>query len=98
MDGFVERDENEESAYLAEEIGNGVTREQLIESMEELLVFTKKAVYTWEDDFGALIFASAHSSSRPSLLAPRDRLAGDCRCRRRSGLTGRAVPGPCSRT
>lgn len=64
MNGFVERDENEANAYLAEEIGNGVTREQLIESMEELLVFTKKAVYTWEDDFGALIFATVARSGR----------------------------------
>lgn len=64
MDGFVERDEGEAAAYLAEEIGPGVTREQLIESMEELLVFTKKVVYTWEDDLGALIFATIARSGR----------------------------------
>ncbi len=64
MDGFVERDENKASAYLAEELGNGVTRDQLIESMEELLVFTKRAVYTWETDFGALIFGTVARSGR----------------------------------
>lgn len=64
MDGFVERDEVGASAYLAEEIGGGVSREQLIESMEELLVFTKSAVYTWDDDLGALIFATIARSGR----------------------------------
>jgi hypothetical protein len=64
MDGFVERDESGASAYLAEEIGTGVTREQLIEAMEELLVFTKSVVYAWEDDYGALIFATVARSGR----------------------------------
>ena|GEM_PF-4842829 len=32
--------------------------------MEDLLVFTKKAVYTWDDDFGALIFATVARSGR----------------------------------
>lgn len=64
MDGFIERDEAEAGAYLAEEIGGGVTREQLLESMEELLVFTKKAVDTWEDEFGALVFATVARSGR----------------------------------
>lgn len=92
MDGFVERDENDASAYLAEEIGNGVTREQLIESMEELLVFTKKAVYTWEDDFGALIFATVARSGRT--------FDGICKLLR-AGLAVQAAMlcrGPCSRT
>jgi hypothetical protein len=64
LDGFLERDESEASAYLAEEFGSGITREQLIESMEELLAFTKSAVYTWEDDFGAIIFATVARSGR----------------------------------
>jgi hypothetical protein len=64
MDGFVERDENEASSYLAKELGGGVTREQLIESMEALLVFTKKAAYQWDDDFHALIYATVARSGR----------------------------------
>jgi Family of unknown function (DUF5677) len=64
MNGFVERDEREAHAYLAEEIGGGISREQLLEAMEELLVFTKRAVYTWDDEFGALIFATVARSGR----------------------------------
>lgn len=64
MNGFVERDENEASAYLAEELGSGVTREQLVEAMEALLVFTKKAAYQWDEDFSALIYATVARSGR----------------------------------
>jgi hypothetical protein len=32
--------------------------------MEELLVFTKEMTCTWEDDFGALVFATIARSSR----------------------------------
>jgi hypothetical protein len=62
--GFIERDEADADGYLAEKIGGGVSREELIESMEQLLVFTKKAAYQWHGDWEALIYATVARSGR----------------------------------
>jgi hypothetical protein len=62
--GFIERDPAEERGYLEEELGDGVTRDDLITSMETLLTFTTQATYTWESDFGALIWATVSRSGR----------------------------------
>lgn len=64
VDGFIERDEDEAEAYLTEELGNGVTRGELIESMESMLVLSKKAAYQWDNDFYALIYATVARSGR----------------------------------
>jgi hypothetical protein len=64
VDGFIERDEDEADSYLAESSGDGVTREELIESMEAMLVFSKKAAYQWDDDFYALIYSTVARSGR----------------------------------
>jgi hypothetical protein len=64
MDGFIERDEDGAEAYLAEASVGGVTREELIESMEAMLVYSKKAAYQWDDDFHALIYSTVARSGR----------------------------------
>jgi hypothetical protein len=61
---FIERDPEEADDYLSEELANGVSRERLIESMESLLRFTKKAGYQWGNDWEALVYATVARSGR----------------------------------
>lgn len=62
--GFQERNPEEIDAYLQAEIGEGVSREELIECMEGLLYFTKQARFQWENNFYALIYATVVRSAR----------------------------------
>lgn len=61
---FVERDPAELGPYREEELAEGLTRSDLISSMEDLLIFTRGKGYDWEDDFGALVFATVARSGR----------------------------------
>jgi hypothetical protein len=61
---FRERDEGDHGKYLSDELAHGTSREQLIEGMERLLMFTKDGVYRWTDDYGALIYATVVRSAR----------------------------------
>jgi len=60
---FIERDPGDEASYLAEK-QNGVTRESLIEAMEDLLPFTREAAYQWSDEFEVLVYATVARSGR----------------------------------
>jgi hypothetical protein len=62
--GFQERNTEEIDAYLQEEVGEGISRENLIEGMEQLLYFTKRARFEWENNFYALIYATVVRSAR----------------------------------
>jgi Family of unknown function (DUF5677) len=62
--GFRERDPAGEGDYLQEVLGDGVSRDALIESMETLLAFTNNATYAWTDDYGTLIWATVARSGR----------------------------------
>jgi hypothetical protein len=61
---FTERDETEIEKYLAEEIGEGMTREELLAGGEALLGFTRRATYQWDDNLRAVIQATLVRSSR----------------------------------
>jgi hypothetical protein len=61
---FQERNPEEVDAYLEEELGEGVSRRELIEGMERLLHFTKQASFQWENNFYALIYGTVARSSR----------------------------------
>lgn len=62
--GFIERSPEEAAAYLSGELANGVSRLEVIEAMEDLLPFTRRAAYEWDEDFEALIYATAARSGR----------------------------------
>jgi hypothetical protein len=62
--GFIERNPEEAAAYLSDELANGVSRLEVIEAMEDLLPFTKRAAYEWDEDFEALIYATTARSGR----------------------------------
>lgn len=62
-DTYIERNPDDVDQYLAQE-QNGITRESIIEGMEELLPFTKRAAYQWDDDYEALIYATVARSGR----------------------------------
>lgn len=61
---FIERDPDGRDAYMAEELTDGLSRADLVDSMEKLLLFTRGKGYDWEDDFGALVFATIARSGR----------------------------------
>jgi hypothetical protein len=61
---FRERNLEEVDAYLGEELGEGVSRRELIEGMERLLHFTEQARFEWENNFYALIYATIVRSAR----------------------------------
>lgn len=61
--GYRERNEDDAAQYLADSL-NGVSREGLIEAIEDLLPFTKKAAYEWDSSFQALVFATVARSGR----------------------------------
>jgi len=71
--GFIERDEAEAEGYLAEKIGGGVSREELIESMEQLLVFTKKPPTS-----GTAIGKHLSMPPSPAPVAPSTVFASSC--------------------
>jgi hypothetical protein len=61
---FREWNQEEKDAYLAEELSQGLTREKLIGGMEQLLPFTKKAAFKWENNYYALIYGTVVRSAR----------------------------------
>jgi hypothetical protein len=64
---FIERDPDEADRYLSEELARRDSRERLIESMESLLRFTKKASFQWDRDWEALVLSS------PGVMIPLNR-------------------------
>ena len=62
--GFKEPTADEEAAYLAEEVAEDLSRETVIETIEMLLLFTEDAEYHWENNYGALIYATISRSAR----------------------------------
>ena len=64
MAAFKERDESDQERYLEEEVANGISREQLIEGMERLRMFTREGTYEWKDNHRALIYATVVRSAR----------------------------------
>lgn len=67
MQGYTEREvnETEQAGYRDEEWpGTGMMRGELIDQMERLLVYTQGQTYTWNSDYGALIFATVARSGR----------------------------------
>lgn len=61
---FFEREDAEHAGYLTAELAEGLTREELIERMEALLTLTHEAAYDWQNNHGALIYATIARSAR----------------------------------
>jgi len=61
---FQEPSQQDKDAFLAEEVGEGLSREDLIEAMEELLVFVRESTYQWENSYYALVYATMARSAR----------------------------------
>lgn len=61
---FQEPSQQDKDAFLAEEVGEGLSREDLIEAMEELLVFVGESTYQWENSYYALVYATMARSAR----------------------------------
>ncbi len=67
MQGYTEREVNdaERARYGGEEWpGTGMTKGELIDQMERLLVYTQGQTYNWDSDYGALVFATVARSGR----------------------------------
>jgi len=64
--GFRERDPADLETYRAEEVGKDLTRDELVDSMEALLSFTRGSQYEWDQghDIEGLIYATVVRSAR----------------------------------
>lgn len=60
---FIEPDDDPD-AYLALELGNGITRNEIVGAMERLLVFTRGAHFQWENEYYARVYGSVARSAR----------------------------------
>jgi hypothetical protein len=61
---FFEPSGEDRDGYLDQELANGVTRRDLIEAMEKLLLFTRGATFKWENEYYALVYATVARSAR----------------------------------
>jgi len=61
---FAEPSAQENEDFLAEVVADGLTRNDVIDQVEALLSFTDRAVYSWENTYGALIYSTISRSSR----------------------------------
>jgi hypothetical protein len=61
---FKEPNEEQKAAFLAEIVGEDLSRADLIEAMEKLLVFVSESTYQWENNYYALVYATMARSAR----------------------------------
>jgi hypothetical protein len=61
---FLERADAELPGYLATELAEGLTREELIERMEGLMSLNREAGYHWTETWGAVFYATIARSTR----------------------------------
>jgi hypothetical protein len=61
---FIEATEEDNAKYLAEEVADEITREDVIDIIEALLGFTSEATFRWENNYAALIYATVSRSAR----------------------------------
>lgn len=61
---FFEASGENADDYLHQELADGVTRRDMIEAMEGLLLFTRGATFKWENEYYALVYATVARSAR----------------------------------
>jgi hypothetical protein len=61
---FAEPTQGENEEFLTEVVAKGITRSDVIDTIETLLGFTENAAYTWTDTYGALIYSTISRSAR----------------------------------
>lgn len=61
---FREREDSELPGYLATDLAEGLTREELIDRMEGLMALNREAKYHWTETWGAVFYATIARSTR----------------------------------